>query len=145
MVGFTNSRSQAGTQTTLRAWIAARCQELSGCYSLSFESQWQPGLEFVAYSPALLSRLDDVLQQAAQTASPDSTVEIAVYLTRRGLEVEVSTDGQSSVHESLSSFRRESTGVSNGCCLTTYKARCPDGGVAWIVVQTHFARLRMTA
>lgn len=145
MVSFSSIQPSAYSDFGLATWLRVECEKLRDRGDTPIQIEMQPGLENIGCCQALHSVIRQVLQQAVQLAAPDQPVEISVYGTRRGLEIEIATTDGTSSEESLSAFRRESAFISNGYHLTTYHARCPQGGVAWIIVQSQFARVRMIA
>jgi len=133
------------TIPSLEAWLKARCTSLAREHDIAFEFDFSTGSQSASYCQTLLCTLEDILEKAALASPPGSTVDIGTYWTRRGLEVEVSISTDCSESGSVGAFRRESTILGNGSSLSVYRARCPQGGTAWIIVQSHFARLRMVA
>jgi hypothetical protein len=145
MVTSTNRPTAFHSHRSLEAWIRARCQSLRQEYQTLFEVDFPSMLEGVPYTHALLVMIDQILEKAAFLSGADSTIEIAGFLTHRGLEIEVASDRELSDDGLKGAFLREGMAVHNGFTLTSYRARCPQGGTAWIVVQSHFQRLRMVA
>lgn len=140
-----NSQSDSQSDSRLENWIHSRCRRLGQEYEVDFEFDFATEAQGMACCPALLTTLDDVLTQASRASQSGSTIDVGTYWTRRGLEIEVSTNNDCAQNELLSAFRKESSSVGNGFSLSVYRARCPQGGTAWIIVQSHFARLRMVA
>jgi hypothetical protein len=145
MVMSTNRSTAYHSRQTLEAWIRARCQSLRQEYQTLFEVDFQAMREEIPYTHALLVMVDQILEKAAFLSGADSKIEIAGFLTHRGLEIEVSSDRELGEDGFKGAFQREATSVHNGYTLTSYRARCPQGGTAWIVVQSRFQRLRMVA
>ena len=142
---FTIHSARSQPETNLESQIRARCQSLSREHDVTFEYDFATGAEGASFCPALLGTLDQVLMKAV-TASPEgANIDVGTYWTRRGLEIEVSISGDHAPSEPMSAFRKESSSVGSGFSLSVYRARCPQGGTAWIIVQSHFARLRMVA
>lgn len=145
MVTSFNLFPAAYSHRSLEEWIRARCRNLTDAYQTLFELEFPPILEEFPCSHALLVMLDEVLERAARLSGAESLIEICAFLTHRGLEIEVSCCEDFADEEMTGAFLREKSSVHNGFTLTTYRARCPQGGTAWIIVQSHFQRLRMAA
>lgn len=149
MVSFSHNPSPVYSDFSLATWLQLQREKMRADGRIDADDciqiEMQADLENVGFCEALLPVISQVLLQAVQLAASDQPVEVSVYGTRRGLEIEIATTVGACTDESLSAFRRESTMVSNGYHLTTYHARCPQGGVAWIIVQSQFARMRMIA
>jgi hypothetical protein len=130
---------------SLEAWIQSCCKSLSRDHDICFEFDFSTGMEGASYCQRLTMTLEEILEKATLSSPPGSSVVVGTYWTRRGLEVEVSTCTDSVDEGAMSAFRKESSSVGSGYSLSVYRARCPQGGIAWIIVQSHFARLRMVA
>lgn len=145
MVLSTNRPISPRSHHSLEMWVRARCQNLSQKYLVDFQLDFPAGLEDVPYSHALLATIDNALEKAAGLSLADTSIEISGFLTHRGLEIEVVTDQEPADDVVMGAFHREASIVHNGFTLTSYRARCPQGGTAWIIVQSDFQRLRMVA
>jgi hypothetical protein len=145
MVGLPRSNQVSYSIRNLSGWLESYCRALESRFAIEFDVHFQSGLESCEYSLLLPGLLEKTLLQAAMAAVPSSTIEIASHLTRRGIEIEVIATCSDRRDDSLRAFSREKTLIGHGYSLATYQARCPDGSVAWIIVQTTAARLRQTA
>lgn len=150
MVGLPRFGQHSSSPSThsirnLSGWLESYCAALRSRYSVRFDIHFQNGLETCEYSLHLPGLLEKTLLQASNAALPSSTIEVAAHMTRRGIEIEVVANCIDSVEDSHQAFCRERSVIGHGYSLATYRARCPDGSVAWIIVQTAAARLRQTA
>jgi hypothetical protein len=145
MVGLPRSSQASYSIRNLSGWLESYCLALKSRFAINFEIHFQGGLEDSQYSLHLPGLLEKTLLQASVAATPSSTIEVAAHRTRRGIEIEVIASCNDLGDDSLRAFSRERSLIGHGYSLATYRARCPDGSVAWIIVQTSAARLRQTA
>ena len=145
MVGLPRSRQSHDFQRSLPELLLILCKSLQSEYSVQFDVHFQSGLELFDYSPEAAGLLKTALEQAAMVAMPDTTIDIAIHTTRRGTEIEVVASTSDIRTESLRAFCREKAIVGRGQTVSLYRARCPDGSLAWIIVQANAARLRRPA
>jgi hypothetical protein len=146
MVGFPRPNHADYSIRNISGWLQSHCQSLKTQFSIEFEIHFQDGLENCLYSPQLPGLLEAALLQASLASPKSSTIEVAAHMTRRGIEFEIVAQCNAEYQEeSLKAFCRERSLIGQGFSLATYRARCPDGSVAWIIVQTTAARLRQSA
>lgn len=145
MVGLPRSNRVGYSIRNLSGWLESYCRALEARFGRSFDLRFQDELESCEYSLQLPGLLEKTILEAFIAAEPSSTIEIAAHLTRRGIEIEVIAAGAELVEQSVRAFSRERSLVSHGFSLSSYRARCPDGSIAWIIVQSTAARLRLTA
>lgn len=122
--------------------VQAHGQHLQRTHEIEFSYHIHQGVTNLRCCENLPTLLSRTLTEAAITARPGSLVELAAHATRRGLEFEVVADCNSSNDLRASAFSRKSFQVNRGYQLSTYQARCPDGMLAWIVVQSQSPRIR---
>lgn len=145
MVDLSRTNQAYNSMSIISGWLESYCHILASQYQIAFDVRIQPGLDGCDCSSQLRGLLEKTLLQAASSALPTSTIEVAGHLTRRGIEIEVVASCADSEDESLRAFSRDRSLIGHGFSLATYRARCPDGSVAWIIVQTTAARLRQIA
>lgn len=142
MVGLPRSSQTSYSIRNLPGWLESYCRALQSRFAINFDIHFQNGLEDSQYSLYLPSLLEKTLLQASVTATPTSTIEVAAHRTRRGIEIEIVANCADSNDDSIRAFCREKSIMNYGFSLASYRARCPDGSIAWIIVQTMAAKLR---
>lgn len=116
--------------------VLAHGSMLSQQFDLDFDYLISESNHSGACSAHLPQVLNRALSQAACMAQPGSLIEIASHTTRRGLEFEIVLSQCATTELGGSTFSRQSLQLNHGYQLSTYRARCPDGMLAWIVVQS---------
>jgi hypothetical protein len=122
--------------------VLAHGSLLSQQFDLEIDYLVNESNQSVTCSVQLPHLLNTALSQAACSALPGSLIEIASHSTRRGLEFEIVLSECAATEVCGSTFSRQSLQLNNGYQLSTYQARCPDGTLAWIVVQSASPRFR---
>lgn len=145
MVGLPRFNHYRNTIDSLPALLLSLCKDFQNRYNVQFDVHIQPDLKLNGYSVQAANLLSTALEQAAFAAAPGSTVDIAIHQTRRGLEVEVVASTSEVSDESLRAFCREKTIVGVGQTVSLFRARCADGAIAWIVVQSGLPKIRLSA
>lgn len=142
MVGLPRTRQPFESIRSLPELLLGLCKNLQSKYAVQFDVHFQSGLSLDDCSQQTARLISISLEQAAVAASPLSTIDVAIHSTRRGVEIEVVATSTDSNPDSLRAFCREQILIGNGRIASLYRARCPEGSMAWIVVQSESARWR---
>ncbi|MFO0939253.1 MAG: hypothetical protein U0930_00655 [Pirellulales bacterium] len=142
MVGLPRFNQYRNSVASLPELLLSLCKDHQAQFGVRFDVRFQPGLDLYNFSYQAANMLSTALEQASVAAAPESTVEIAIHQTRRGMEIEIVAISEHPNCESLRAFCREKTIVGIGQTLSLFRARCPDGALAWIIVQSGTPKLR---
>lgn len=142
MVGLPISQPNRQPQADFAAVLLSLCKQLQSLHAVKFDVSFQPGIELNRLSQPTTSLVSQAVTEAATAAEPRSTIDIAIHHTRRGTEIEIIACSESGHQESRSAFCRERIIIGRGHTSSLFRARCPDGSLAWIIVQSQLTRLR---
>lgn len=142
VVGLPRFNQFRNSVASLPELLLSLCKDYQSQFGTRFDVHFQSGLDLSSFSYQAANMLSTALEQAAVAAAPDSTVEIAIHQTRRGMEIEIVAISDDPDCDSLRAFCREKTIVGIGQTLSLFRARCPDGALAWIIVQSGTPKLR---